>query len=352
VNLPLLSRRALPVLLSLTLFVARAQAQDEGESKTASPAQKFILDYDVPESPALIAIGAAPANVIRGSAAKPVVAHLVNQFTANEKIDNGIALDFSPYFVFGGRLKSIDEYRKSAFKRIMANTQFSVGTAQSTTDSTALLFGLGIRATLFDSHDLLKDKQLGQEIDAALAAAASAVGADTLEDDVVTHAVDRADLTQAYDNAQARVRNRKGDALTFGWGMGGLLKGSIASGDSVAQVRHRLWLSYRHSFGGGMEVLGIAQWFENDSVGSSFRAGTALRTNGPNYNFAAEVFFDSNPDEVASGRFGIGANGEVRFTRGLGLVAAIATEPVQDGNNIASKLRVRTSIRWNMSSAP
>jgi len=352
VNLPLLSRRALAVLLSLTLFVARAQAQDEGESKTASPAQKFILDYDVPESPALIAIGAAPANVIRGSAAKPVVAHLVNQFTANEKIDNGIALDFSPYFVFGGRLKSIDEYRNSAFKRIMANTQFSVATAQSTTDSTALLFGLGIRATLFDSHDLLKDKQLGQEIDAALAAAANAGGADTLEDDVVSKGVDRADLTQAYDNAQARVRNRKGDALTIGWGMGGLLKGSIASGDSVDQVRHRLWLSYRHSFGGGMEVLGIAQWFENDSVGSSFRAGTAVRTNGPNYNFAAEVFFDSNPDEVASGRFGIGANGEVRFTRGLGLVAAIATEPVQDGNHIASKLRVRTSIRWNMSSAP
>jgi hypothetical protein len=339
-------------LLLLTLGLPLA-ARLPAQGKTTDPAQKYVLDFDVPESPALVGLGTAMGNVTRGSAAKPFVAQLVNQFQAGEKVANGLALDFAPYFLYGGgRLASIEEYRRNAIKRILANAAVSVATAQAPSDTSSLLFGIGARITLFDRHDLLADRQLGADIDAALAAQASSEGADTLSDDVVGPATGEVDLTQAYANATKRVRNKKGGALTVAWAMRGTLRGSIASGDSVQDVRHTVWLAYRYSFPGGTDLLTTAQWRQDETDKSSIKGGIALRTNTRRYNVAAELFYDSNPDEVASGRFGVGVNGEVSLFSGVALIGSLATEPVAVGNRTESRLRLRTSLRWNASAEP
>src|SRR5229473_320613 len=123
-------------------------------------AQRFILDYDVPESPAFVALGVTPTNVTRGSASKPVIASLLTEFRTGQKIGGGLALDFAPYFVYGGRLDNIAAYRSDWKKRLLANLQLSLGTIQSETDTNSLRFGLGMRATFYDSHDLLMDPRL------------------------------------------------------------------------------------------------------------------------------------------------------------------------------------------------
>ncbi len=318
----------------------------------ADPAHKFVLDYDVPESPALVAIGSATSNITRGSAAKPFVAQLVNQFQAGEKVANGLALDLAPYFLYGGRLASIQEYRRSPLKRILANSTLSLATAQDAGDSTSLVFGVGLRVVLFDAHDLLQDPALGRDIDQLLAAAASAAGAELLEDDVIEPAGKELDFGPAYQRARARVRNRRGGALSLAWAMSGILKGSIASSDSVQNTRHTAWLAYRYSLGGGTDVLAQLQWRQTETADNAFKGGAALRANTDRYSVAAELFYDSDPDQATSGRLGAGVTTELRVARGVALVGQLATEPVIIGNRTASRVRLRTSVRWNATAEP
>jgi hypothetical protein len=310
-------------------------------------AQRFVLDYDVPESPALIALGAAPGSITRGSASKPVVASLLNEVRTGQKLTSGVALDFAPYFLYGGRLKSVDEYRRDWRKRWLANLQLSIATIQSETDTGSLRVGFGARIVFFDSHDLLQDATLGADLDQALSRAANALRPVRAGDEVGAP-VAVAGLTDAYRRARERVRTKPGDALSAGWGVSAVLRGAVASGDSIGTTRHRLWVSYRHTFSGGMDLLATAQWRQADTSGTSVRAGAGLRANGRDANLALELYFDSDPHLVSTGRIGIGANAEWRFTHGVGLVAALATEPTTVAAQTVQKLRVRTALRWDM----
>jgi len=154
------------ILCLLFLFFAQRVLADSPDSSRS--AYKYILDYDVPESPAFTVLGVSPAKVLRGSAAKPIVLNLLNQFGSSERTQNGVAVDFSPFFVFGGRMKNVMEYRNSRKKQIIANTLFSFSTVQDKAETTSLKFGVGLRLTLFDCHDLLQNAQLGRDIDSLL----------------------------------------------------------------------------------------------------------------------------------------------------------------------------------------
>ena len=327
------------ILLSIMPITARAQKP--------SSAQHFVLDYDVPESPGFIALGVTPANITRGSASKPVVASLLSDLATRQKLASGIALDFAPYFLYGGRFQSVNEYRRNRLKRWLANSLLSIATVQSETDSSSLRFGLGARGTLFDNHDLLQDSTLGMDIDRALTSAAHA-GRPRTDTSEVGAPVTVAGLADAYKAARERVRTKPGDALSVGWGIAGVIHGSVVSGDSIGGRRNRVWLSYRHTFRSGMDLLATAQWRQADSVGSSVRAGAGLRANVADANFAGELYYDSNPKGISGGKLGIGANAEWRFTRGVGLVVALSTVPTVVGSQVVSKMKVRTSLRWDM----
>lgn len=309
------------------------------------PADKFVLDYDVPESPGFIALGVTPANITRGGAAKPVVASLLSDVGRGKKLASGVAVDFAPYFVYYGRLRDINEYRHNRLKRWLANTLISIATVQDETDSNSLRFGVGTRITLFDNHDLLQDSALGADIDRALSAAAQAgeVGPDRVGAPIRVAA-----LSEVYQRVRERVRTSKGGALSVGWGIAGLVRGAIVARDSLGRTRHRVWLSYRQTFSSGIDALGSAQWQQNDSATSNLRAGAALRVNSADASFAAELYYDTKPAGVGGSKLGAGANVEWRFTRGVGLIVSLSTAPTLVGADVVSRLKVRTSLRWGM----
>jgi hypothetical protein len=326
-------------------------ATSASAQQNTSAAQSYVLNYDVPESPGFVALGVAPSSVTRGSAAKPFTASLVSQLLTGQKLAGGLALDFTPYFVYGGRLKSIEEYRRNSMKRFLANLQVSVATVESETDTSALRLGFGVRATLFDNHDQLSDTTLSAEIDAALSRAADSQRrrTDTSE---VGSPVSVPDLKEAYARARDRIRRKPGGALSLGWGVAGVVRGAVANSDSIGNVRHRFWLSYRHTFTSGMDLLATTQWKQADSSGTSLRAGVALRVNANEANLALEMFYDSDPHELSAGRVGLGGNAEWRFAKGVGLMATVATEPTMVSGQLVSKLRVRTSLNWAMNGEP
>jgi hypothetical protein len=323
---------------------------DIGVAKAAEPsdsirAGEFVLDYDVPESPAFVALGMSPSNVLRASAAKPAVAAFINQFASGAEVNNGVALDFSPYFAFGGRLASIDDYRQNSLRRMLANTQLSLATVEDSTRENDLRFGLGLRITFFDSHDLLQNKKLGEDIDDALLAGAKTLPWESEEE--ILPVGTYANLKDVYSRARDRVRAKSGSALALGWATSGRVHSAIAKGDSIDLEEQTVWLSFRHSFGGGLDLLTLVQGYASSERHPKYRTGVGLRSNGRSWNIAGELYYDSIRGDALSGRVGLGANGEVRVSSGLALVAALSTEPLDTTNGVESRLRMRTSVRWN-----
>jgi hypothetical protein len=326
-------------LLALATWAAPAAAQT-----APTRVGDFILDYDVPESPAFIALGVAPANVLRAGAAKPIVASLLNQLLTGGTLDNGIAIDFSPYAVFGGSAESVDTYRTSTFRRIIFNTTVSLATVTDADVADDLRFGFGLRSTLWDSRDPLADSALANEVSRLLAAAARApLQAGDDEVGAPMNLADRGvDLTAAYRAARAEAARKTGTALSAGWGFAGPIHGAIASLDSIGDLQHRLWLAGRWSFVKGPEVMMTTQYVSRlGNADSSLRIGAALRASGADFSFALEAGWDSEEGFLP------GISAEARALAGVHLLAALVADRPPDGGPI--RVSLRHSISWNRS---
>jgi hypothetical protein len=348
---------ALRMKLSARLFFATAIAifaTHELPAFAAAPDStkgiQYFVDYGVPDSPALVAIGASPEQVLRGSAAKPATAHLVNAFQNSDKIASGLALDFSPYLTYFGKLTSVDEYRASKWKRLASNTELSLATVQDLNGRDSLLFGVGLRLTLFDSHDLLASQDLASRISKALANAASA--GEPTDDDVITTGPHLEDVATAYRNTVAEIRNTPGNALAVGWAAKSELRHAVASVDSFTTFRNRAWMAYEQYFRAGRGLRATLLWKQSDDGKSTWRGGAALSSAGPRFEVDLEGYFDTAADQSGHTIFGLSGSGEYQLSEGLALVGVLGTQPEEVGHDTVSKLRLKTSLRWSYLGQP
>ncbi len=329
------------IVISITFL----QAQDQ--EVRDSLAYQYILDYDVPESPAFSVLGVNPNTVMRGSAAKPIAVHLANQLISGGKVDNGIALDFNPYFsLLGGRLKNISEYRENYGKRLLANMQWSVATTALEEYPNDLVYGLGSRFTLWDSKDLLFDKGLGQKIDDCLAkdedGAPEPGGEDKIED------IKFNCMKNNYDEIRKELTNMKGGSISLGWAMSGRIEGATLRSDSFNVLRNQIWLSGQYSLGKGFDLLGLLmQRFEyGDGAQDQTTMGLAVRYNKPNVSFSGELVYQNNNKK---GIFDGGFNFGFKVLPRLMYVFHLATRDDPDNVDAKKKIVIRSGIRWNFS---
>lgn len=59
---------------------------------------RYVFGVDVPQSPALVGLGAAPELVLLGSNHKPVIASFSTSLDDAGRFAGGLAVDVSPYF--------------------------------------------------------------------------------------------------------------------------------------------------------------------------------------------------------------------------------------------------------------
>ena len=326
------------------LAIAMIVAVNPAFGQTSGAGIQYVIDYDVPESPALVAIGASVQQVAHGGVAKPATARLVNAFQTGDQIASGLALDFSPYLSYIGKVRSVDEYRASAFKRWAANTQVSVATVQDPDGLDSLLFGIGVRMTVFDSHDLLANATLANEISKALAGAANA-GRATSDDEIAPGPVLES-VAAAYENTRKAVRDQPGQALTFAWAGRSEVRHSVASVDSFTKMSHLAWASYHLYFRAGRGIRTMVQWRGRSKDPASWRGGIAFSSAGASYQIALEGYLDTVAGASGETKFGISGNGEYRIKEGLSLVAAIGSEPDPRVPDL-SRIRLRTALRWS-----
>jgi hypothetical protein len=306
------------------------------------PAYKLILDYDVPESPAFVALDVSPEKVLTGSAAKPVAVNILSQVARSGKTQAGLALDFAPYFVAGGRFVNIEEYRSNRFRRLLANTMVSFATVQDPADSASLRFGAGVRMTLFDDHDPLQNREVTAAVENLLVPTGE-LGRRNPGGPVVTKSVKVEGLAEAYAEAVDAVRRKPGRALAIGWGVAGTLRNSVVSADSVVGTQHSFWAGYRERFSGSAEFLGAVLVGGAAGGDREYRIGGALRMNAEALRLTGEVVYES-----ATGQIHPGGIAEFKILPQIYGVASLGSEPSHEGAEVG-KLRFRTMLRWNMS---
>ena len=303
---------------------------------------RFILGIDVPESPAFVAMGVAPTHVLRGSAPKPIAVGVLDAFPGGTQATPGVALDVAPYFLMGGGVRRVARLRAMSLggrlTRVFTKTILSVGAVRDPADPSSALVGLGVRSAFHDPHDPSLSSSLPDEVAAELARHGIPDSVAT-DDDVADRGVDLAPL---YARARQAMRGRSGDAqLAVGWGIAGRLHGGVLMGDSLDPVRHSLWLSGQYTASRRFDILATVQ------VRSVFRSdarvwlGAALQRKTTAVDYRAELYYDTRSHD---GHPGVAV--EARVLPGVGLVAGLASQPVDFAGTGPRLLVMRTLLHW------
>ncbi len=311
------------------------------ESEEKAPASKFYLNYDVPESPAFNVLGVTPAKVLRGAAAKPVVINLLSQIASSERVGTGIAIDVAPHAYFT-RFRNVNEYNTPA-NRFLSGITVSVASVQGQGDTAAVRMAVGVRLTLKDDHDLLRNTKLAEEVSRLLVPTAidcpKIPGTNICQAGVRT-AKQAVDVSKANDDARTQVWLAKGWGVSAGAALGGSARGGIFSSDSVTDGVGRAWLSAARYLGSGHEALFTAQWARDTARTNRLLGGIAYRHQTGTSALAAEVAYDSHARKLVPG-----VNAEFQILQRVTLVTSLLTE-APDVEGGSSRLRFRTALRW------
>ena len=299
---------------------------------------RFILDLDVPEPPALVALGLAPGHVLRANAPKPLAATVAFAHDSAGAATTSVALDVSPYFLVGGGIRSLPSYRSNSvagrLRRILTKTILSLGAAWDPADPGAPRVALGLRSTFHDPHDPIPPTRLPEDVQRALAEHDARPAGEV--EDVGEVGVD---LRPLYRDSRRQMRARRGIQISGGWGFAGRLGGAVFSDDSLDNVKHTLWVTTQYTFGPRFDLLGTGQLWNGLGDGTHARLGAAIQRKTTAVDLTAELYYDTADDRLHPGAWIEG-----RVVPRLRAGASLASETDPAGG--PSQLRVRTLIRW------
>lgn len=331
-------RKYLIVILCFAVFQSNGQVPD-----TIRNLYEFKLDYNVPESPAFSVLDANPTKVMRSNAGQELVVNVASSFISGSGISPGLAVDVNPYFVLGGRLDNVKEYRENYGKRLLANIQLSFATIDSKVFPNDMLFSSGIKINLFDTKDMVFDKQLGVDIDKALAVDIPdpIPGQPILEPKILENAL----LETAYENAKKRYMEAKGGSMSLGYAIAGRAKDNKFITDSIATYRHQAWLVGQYDFGVSQFSLnGMVMYrYEQGNMLASedgIITGIALRHYGKKLILSGEIIYEGLKEEIQFGGYI-----EVYLMKNISIYASLS----QDESTTDSGIIFKPGIKWNLS---
>ena len=336
--MPLRLLRRLLLALSLGLLPV-AHAQDEPLN-----AYDFILDYAVPESPAFAALGVTPSGVLSGSAAKPLAVHFLDQFLTRGALRPDLALDVVPYVLAGGGFQSLDAYTNNHFRQLAANTQFSLGTASVEGDTASVRLGWGIRVSLLDARDPLRSRRWGPELQRRLIAALTPPDDGPIGEDEGEGVVEVPGLSAIYDEVIEEMRQEAGAALAAGFGQAVLVRGSVASLDSMEVLSNTAWVAGQWYTGLGFDFLGMLQGRTGPAFDDEIRIGVGVEGGTATTEVAGEVVYTT-----AAARFDYGLHATLGLLRNVKLVTAIGTMSEHLVSDGPPRLHVSAKVLYNLS---
>jgi hypothetical protein len=313
------------------------------------------LDAQEP-SPALTLLGVTPQAITRPGTPKAFQTAILNAVDERGRLQNGVAIDTSPFLVFAGSSLTIDEYRADAVAQLLARTNLSVASTRETSGD-AERMAVGAHITLYDAGDPRLDTELDACFDAALPLPAAAM-ADSSVSDVTP---DQAKAVEACRTASAR---RNWNATSWVIGAGQAWLSSDATQNRSTQDGGGVWTSFAWSFQRlppqwrrlqqHAQLIVHARYRTNERVTENNVVtvhdrrlyGARLRIGAPYFNGSLELAAHSDTSAGAKTRkrtllLGV----EQRIAEGVWLELALGRELTRAAD--AAHFVARSTIHWS-----
>ena len=330
--------RVLPVAV-LTLSAAGAASAQETERVNL---YRFVLDLEVPESPALVTLGLAPTHALAATAPKPFGMSVAAEWDKAGRSFPAAAFEFSPYLLVGGGRRTLQRYRSNSIQgrlgRVGTKTVVSLGVADDPAQTGAMRVALGVRATLHDPHDPINNADGLPEMVSAL-----------LPDNVSARASDIRGYSDAVDwsltDAARAMRARPRWIVSMGYGVVGSVRDQTLERGNIDSTSHTLWLAWQRTLDENFDLLFTGQALRIFNSGTDFRIASGLRRKAAAVDLLGDLYYDT----LDRGLHG-GMAFSVHLARGIRAVLSLGSEPEADGAGSVRKLRVRSLFCWSSGS--
>jgi hypothetical protein len=122
-------------------------------------AASVVESYAVPDMPAASFLGTTPATITRPATARDFLIGLASGVDEHGDARQGFALEASPAAIVPGFGVSLEQYRAPGVnpRHLFANLLISLGAARAAGDSAPTVLAYGVRMTLFDRGDPMRD---------------------------------------------------------------------------------------------------------------------------------------------------------------------------------------------------
>lgn len=304
---------------------------------------RFVLDVDVPESAALVALDETPTHVLLGAAPKPVMFTVLASRTPGS-LRPGLGLDVAPYFLFGGGIRKLSGYRSNSvagrLMRVLTKTTLAVAAVPDATAQGSWRVGFGLRTTFHDPHDPVLNSPLPERVADALAGQGVAPPGDA-EEDVSERGVD---LSTHFAEALRTMRARGDIQISGGWGVSARVEGDVLTADGLTDTRHTFWVTGQSALGPRFDVLATVQGLDVWRSGRALRVGAGVQRKTSLADFRAELAFDGT-DERLHPAVAL----DVKLPGCTSVIAALATVP---GTDDARALRAQVQLRAYFARCP
>ncbi len=253
------------LFLFLTLVLLNyAQVPPEAEDEKVEFAEEISKEFSVPAIPALDFISSDPGDISRPSNVKKLAAGIYNGIDEDGKVKQGLALEAKVAEYIPMNI-SPEEYRNNQLKYIFYNTQVSLGTMATSGDSSSTDLGWGVRLTIFDDSDPMRNKAYLNEFEEALFECGKPIDPFT-----PVHPDSMMKCLENYDRPIKKAFNKErwnAKWMTLAYAGGTRLKGSQISEGEV--LGHQVWLT------GGFPISYWGQWSYLTKWSEEFNSETA-----------------------------------------------------------------------------
>lgn len=162
-------RRACAIMVGAAVLVLLSiQAPAAQGRGSAADTSGISLTYAVPDAPAFTFLGVAPTKITRASSARDLGASLVNTIDSTGHVVTGVAIGATVWTLLPNAGVSLDAYQHHLGAYALANSQVSLGTARASGDSSDTNIALGLRTTLYDASDPMRNEEFVNSLTAAL----------------------------------------------------------------------------------------------------------------------------------------------------------------------------------------
>jgi len=190
--------------------------------------------------------------------------------SANGTVSQGVSLSAAPWSWIPGIDIDLNQYQRSRAKYLLANTQFSLGTANNPGDSASTDVGFGLRVVLFDRADVMADSSFTNALRIALVNANCPIALPGEDTSAQLACLEKA--RNAFTTSYRSSRHRGWNALSLAIAAAGGMRLPESKVENPSWLGWSGWITGSYPVSSWGQLIGQLQYDANRRIVGSDRA--------------------------------------------------------------------------------